>query len=618
MKKNLLFIAVAVMGFAACTKEASEVEQNTTENPAVEMVPISFSATMEQAVDPSTKATIGSGGVCTWGNGDAIAIHTKKGALATLTYNSTSGKFEGTIPASDAVEDDAIAFYPASITATGDDASVTLPSSYASAAAAAKAFPLRGVVDATNCSIEFKHLGGILRITATDVPSAVTAVDVTFPNSVTGAFVVSSEQIAAGSGSSTVTVATASAERTEGNLVLEIPVPVADYAGVALDFKVGSDVLYHKSTGNTIAIARKAYKKMASFNLEYIIIPGTKNSWNATYTNTTVMHPVASHAGWYVAENLAIDSTDEFKFVTRNGATTTWYGALVSSAQDRDKNAAKNPQVTYPTGDSNVKLTANGTYDVYFNPTVSKYCVLNHGDIWAKKICIVNSGHSTLLPYDYSNFFIHIYGVAVATAWQNFYSAVFETIDHVNYLVFDCSVENGYIPDGTNTLMLLDEGQTLKYKISITTDQSNENYGLSIIADDNYAQFTDLASPTGLRDSNYYLVGTMPGVSEATSWNTTDYLTTWDGHMLAYKGLSLTEGEYDFKFRYGNNWDSINFGLETSAAAYNLGDEITVTKDGSKPNITISIPSDGTYDFYFNIFTGKVYVVAAGGTPSES
>lgn len=624
MKKSIIYLAAAILAVAACSKEQPEPIHNDA--------PQGVSITLKATILEATKATVadpsnpGSGTneslATTWDSGDQIAIHTKNNALVTLTAtgSGSTAEFTGNIPAGDEIEDGAIAYYPASIAVAGNAGTVNLPSSYASADAAKKGITLRGTVNADGTSATFTHMGAMLRITATDVPDAVTSIVLSANKGISGALAVESNEIKGGSSASSVSIASVSSERASGTAVLCFPLPVVTLSdGFSIDFKVNDDVISRQSTSKSREFTAASYVVMKSFPVEYVIVPGSFNTttnWDATYHNPCVMHIDPDHSGWYVLENIGITTSDTFKFLKKKGDQTTWVGELVSTAQDRDKSEAKAPQVTHPTGDTNIKLNANGTYDLYYNPTVGKFCVLNHGDIWSKKLCIVNIGHSNLFPYDYSNYFIHVYGVAVATGWKDFYSNVISTINNVSYIVFDCSVENGYIPDGTNTLMFRDANEILKHKVEITTSQSNDEYGISIIADNNYSQFTDLSSPTGLRPSNYYLVGNMPGFSETTSWDTTDYKMDWDGHLLAYKGLTLEAKGYEFKFRNGADWNSVNFGLEASNT-YQPEVTIPVTNEGSKPNILLNITTAGSYDFYFNIFTKKAYVMPSGSVPAE-
>ena len=265
--KKLIYLAVAVLTLAACARElALENESNMSTNK------VSIKATLEQ--EDITKAELNmASGAASWEMGDEIAVHTKLGKLAILEAESagSSVTFSGSLTPGDEILDGAIAYYPASIAIEGDATKVNLPSSYSSAAVSVKGFPLRGVL--TGDAVTFKHIGGLIKITVNNVPADVTSIVLTAKKkAISGVVEVnvanpSEPKSVAGSASSSITIASASADRPSGTATLYVPAPVGNLVGgLTVALNEGSKTVSVKGTDKDVTIARATLFKLKAFD----------------------------------------------------------------------------------------------------------------------------------------------------------------------------------------------------------------------------------------------------------------------------------------------------------------------------------------------------------------
>ena len=153
-----------------------------------------------------------------------------------------------------------------------------------------------------------------------------------------------------------------------------IAVAPASYTGlsVALD----GEVVKEASKENTLA-ANKIYNLGAltpnATDSEYGLV-GSFQGWDVA--NPVKMLEYGD--GWAVAENVELYKNDEFKVVKGNSWNVNFGGKDATLVAEVDK------EYTLVQGGQNVKVTKNGKFDLYFNPTSKVFkctCVEEYTDL---------------------------------------------------------------------------------------------------------------------------------------------------------------------------------------------------------------------------------------------
>ena len=261
MKKTLIFAASALL-LAACNgnKDLAPEQIGGEAN----LVEYSFK------VGAETKAAISDAGVFSWAAGDEIAVwdaQNNKFDKFTADSDGASTTISG-LGAPDA--DYTKAFYP--YAAAASETSVAWPDSYASAADAAKGFPMMALNESG--TLNFKHLGALLKISINDLPAGVTSL-VFNGVGVSGTLPVDETDPAApfcalGSSASSITLPTAA---VAGDAVFYLPLPVGTLTGgFSIDFKITSTnnkVVGTKATTSNVSIARGKLIPMKAFTPEF-------------------------------------------------------------------------------------------------------------------------------------------------------------------------------------------------------------------------------------------------------------------------------------------------------------------------------------------------------------
>ena len=251
---------------AACNGNISITPEQFSDN--AQLVEYKFN------VGAETKASISDAGVFSWAAGDEIAVwdaqnnkfdkFTADAAGATTTITGTG--------AADA--NYTTAYYPYSVAsdAAGEN-SIAWPSSYESAAAAAKGFPMMAVND--NGQLNFKHLGALLKISINDLPAGVTSLVFNANVGVSGTLAVDSANpaepfCALGSSASSISLPT---EAVAGDAVFYLPLPVGTLTGgFSIDFKITSTnnkVVGTKATTSNVSILRGKLIPMKAFTPDF-------------------------------------------------------------------------------------------------------------------------------------------------------------------------------------------------------------------------------------------------------------------------------------------------------------------------------------------------------------
>lgn len=630
MKKVLFYLAVAAMGFVACTKE---IDEPVVDNPAdhnTEMVPVSFSATMENSTDDATKATVNlADGTAAWESGDEIAVHTKNGALAILTYNTSTSKFEGTISSGDEILNNAVAYYPASIAIAGDAAHVNMPDSYASAAEAGKSFPLRGLVNTSTNEIALKHMGSLLKITATYFRDEIDQVVVNLPLNITGNLAVAGTDaaptITPGSGSSAITIDVSTLARTSGSgeASFVIPVPAGTFNGFSITFKNSTlGIFGEKTTTKAFAFVRNHIYKMKSF-----VVPGYYLSQAFKYAdvnynaaNTYAMFKESAGSEWYIAKDIATDTYENSRFYMLVNGTDASDGAA-AAATPVCYGATTDPKPNITVGDitaANARTTRNGTtpfnlsakntaygsnIDACLNPSRTQVQFVTSGSAPEyRTICF-----TTDLDLPDQTYRLHVWGAAAVTNWDNLPTASIVTIGGIKYYSF--TFLKSELIDGNYKFIF-------RHNNDYRFDFRNNNLVVDSSSDTYYIFFTSVAHTGYTSDNNqshnqnFSYQYTNPAYPEGTSKylvrvGDTNYANfEWESGQLVAHSIAIPAGS-EVKISFNGDADDF-YGCASASTTFT--DNTWYEVSNSSAN-AFGVSADGIYDVYFDFVNKKAKVV---------
>ena len=273
MKRYILFFGLAlfaILCISGCLPDDMDYRENGTTRT------VTIGVTTET---PATKVDIGDDLVFSWTNGDQIAVWSGNGTSGQYyTSNAYAGGNKYTVALSGARSNYAV--YPASI-ADGDNATssslkVKLPAEYDFRGTGANYSPMPMLATNTEGqNLEFKHLGGLLRISIGELPEGASHVTVdlgkkingTFPvhiNTSTGSYIVAGE---ATDGSTQAKFLVPSS----GSVVLNLPVPTGEYSSITIKvYNADGDPLASESPAFSWNCARTRGKKLTSLEWVYV------------------------------------------------------------------------------------------------------------------------------------------------------------------------------------------------------------------------------------------------------------------------------------------------------------------------------------------------------------
>ena len=275
-----LTLAVSLLAVVSCAKEK---EQDL--NPGGPLI-----AVIADNDDPETRIAIDSDGNFTWSSDDKIAIHYSS------SYADCSVNTSGVVTFSQtSATRNYYAVYPSSIKDASNygnpNLNVNLPTSYDISTQVANnnytysPLPMVAVNDPDETLLQFRHVGGLLRITipANSLNTNTKKIAVTLDKGVTGSFKVSNPgttapSISAGSSSSTVTF-TITGNTSIGEakkVVLNLPLPTGTYNSVTIKQQNNSGtVLYTTVHSSSFTIVRAHGKKLSDSNfMQYLEVTG--------------------------------------------------------------------------------------------------------------------------------------------------------------------------------------------------------------------------------------------------------------------------------------------------------------------------------------------------------
>lgn len=263
MKKILPVIILTCLAAAGCEREV-----------IVDVEPAFRHMLHATAENNGTKADVSDAGIFTWTAGDAISVY-KEGSLSTYTATSSESASDFTLSTGSAIDAPSVAVYPAAIANETwafdmpDAVMLRLPSSYTieeGATAGTAGMPMLAKGNGTN-NLSFKHLGGMLKLNLSTVPTSVVKFVASFPGArVNGDYCCFTDEetpmLYVEEGYSPVETSitfTYASSRTaaDDNVILYIPLPAGDYKGVTVDMLDASDQVIARFSRGAFKIQRK-------------------------------------------------------------------------------------------------------------------------------------------------------------------------------------------------------------------------------------------------------------------------------------------------------------------------------------------------------------------------
>ena len=285
MRKQIIIAAVLVAAATSCQKEMMQ-EPEYIGN-------FSIRASREACLD--TKASVNTtSGAFTWSKGDAIGIYNGSTFDELKTNNedgSASATFTGMI--SGTAQKYAVFPWGVSPALSGDALKVTLPTSYEWKKDEANTTMLADYVDGK--PLEFKHLGGIVKVTVNNISATATQFVLTTDKDITGEYTVSEvngvKQITSAGATDKNQVTINFTAGTAANMDFYVPVPVGSYKfSIKLLDAAGAEIIA-KNGGTSNEVARATFLRMPA--LTCISVSGGGE------TTTTSVGILASHNGTF-------------------------------------------------------------------------------------------------------------------------------------------------------------------------------------------------------------------------------------------------------------------------------------------------------------------------------
>ena len=342
MKKYIYIISAAILAISSCGKE------NTTVSPD-DKVAEKQTVTISARISDATKATLtidGSKGKCAWAADDAIAVWTGSKfvtfAIDPTTVGSATAKFTAELEAGQTPSDYAI--YPASI-ASGMNSSgypnVNLPTSSVWVSDSdVKPYMISEIPATWDGTLDFNHMGGMLRFTISNMPSDARSISITaYDESNTerpwakigSSYTVSEpdgDPILAGYGLIPATTSAGkepsiSFSTPASTMVFNIPVPVYAYKQLTINVKDGDGkVLCYKTSTKTQNVTRGALVNMPVLDATAMVVPAPTTDCfvkqvSALSTSVTVQFGVTSDY------TVATDITKDYNVTLYSNAACT-------------------------------------------------------------------------------------------------------------------------------------------------------------------------------------------------------------------------------------------------------------------------------------------------------
>ena len=335
--------------------------------------------------------------------------------------------------------------------------------------------------------------------------------------------------------------------------------------------------------------------------LEYVA-PAPSNSWGIVGTMTSWGEKadiaMILEGDWYVAKEVTIRTTDEFKFRTD--------GKWGNERACNDPVAA-DKEVSVAAGAGNIKVAASAVYDVYLSKNADKMKLAKVADVEGEEPKPVDpSTYTWGICGDMNNWT----GDVAMTLEGDWFVA--KNLDVASGQAFkfrangNWDVNRGATGDVEPYTVKADEVVTVEHNgKNLTIAAGTYNLYLSKDCTKVKAEVVGGGVPetpevTPGQTSEWALVGVF------SSWADKSFVTTEVANVVVCKSVAMKAAEgflvrkpaTDWADKYGAG--NVNY-LKTNHY-------ITTSKDGAD----MCLESDGTYDIYFNTSTKALYVMAAG------
>ncbi len=242
--KKYLFLGLAALGMLATS--CLEEQNAPVEKPAAAP---SLVASMEQGVQ--TRTTVDEDNNLLWAVGDALAVPYGEEMVKFVLNSDDAGKAEGefvaaTVPAQGAARG-GYAYYPYNAAHTAE--TVTLPAEYVYEGEYTPNTNALMVADLSGNTVQFKHMGGVVRIDLNNMPVGVKAVRLTANKGINGEFAVSEDEdgnlvvnapSTAQDANKTVTIRFASFGE-KGSRSFYFPLPIATGYKFKVEYQIADD-----------------------------------------------------------------------------------------------------------------------------------------------------------------------------------------------------------------------------------------------------------------------------------------------------------------------------------------------------------------------------------------
>ena len=292
MRKTFLIAAATVLSVVACQKEMPVAPEGN------------YTVRASRESNADTKSTVTDDGVFAWSAGDAIGLWNGKKfcKLTTSVGGSSTADFTGTVEGTA----QSYAVFPYSLNANVVESGavkVTLPANYEWKAGETNS-PMLAECGENPTSLEFKHLGGLVKISLKNVPQTAARFVLTADKDISGEYSVATDADgnkiikSAGAGTSN-SVAFTFAAGTATEMAFYVPVPVGEYKFVAALQKEDGTQLWSYGGESTNSVTRAKFIIMPALTLT--TIPGTGEG-----VSTSVTIP-ANYSGEFALPNTTSD-----------------------------------------------------------------------------------------------------------------------------------------------------------------------------------------------------------------------------------------------------------------------------------------------------------------------
>lgn len=267
MKSKLFLTGLAIVALTMAGCQQDEL----VDSPALKGN-TSIKASMEGV---TTRSAVADNGTFSWVAGDQISVYTSKGTFKTFeTTGEGSGNvtFTGNLESGETLAETGYAVYPAgSHTYSSSTLTVNLPTTYDYTNAYTPNTNAIMVAEMNSDNLEFKHVGGVLRFTISNLPKDAAQFVFTANTPITGKFTVTTDETDAyiatpatddaASYGKTVTIkfpAVTADPSSEESMTFYVPLPTGTYNGFTVSIQKADNTELGKLTATAINVLNRA------------------------------------------------------------------------------------------------------------------------------------------------------------------------------------------------------------------------------------------------------------------------------------------------------------------------------------------------------------------------